>query len=66
MKLTVNGQVKEVGEQLTLLELVNGYNKNLQTLVIELNGEVITREQWCEYQLRSGDKIELVTFVGGG
>ena len=66
MRLTINGQQKEFSERLILLDLVNEYTKNQQTLVIELNDEIIKREEWAEKKLQDGDKIELVSFVGGG
>lgn len=66
MQLTINGQQKEFSEKLTLLDLAKKYQEKIQTLVIELNGEVLPRNQWHQYQLQAGDKIELITFVGGG
>lgn len=37
-----------------------------EALVIELNGEVIRQERWPQVQLRDGDRLELLRFVGGG
>jgi sulfur carrier protein len=35
-------------------------------LVVELNGQIIKQQQWAETQLNSGDRLELLSFVGGG
>ena len=35
-------------------------------LVVELNQQIIKQEQWPEIQLKAGDRLELLSFVGGG
>ena len=37
-----------------------------EALVVELNGEVIRQERWSQIQLKDGDRLELLRFVGGG
>ena len=35
-------------------------------VAVELNREIVPRSQWDETQLRDGDHLEIVHFVGGG
>lgn len=35
-------------------------------LVVELNEQILTRQDWETLALRHGDRLEIVTFVGGG
>ena len=35
-------------------------------LVIELNQRIIKQEEWAAVRLEPGDRIELLSFVGGG
>jgi sulfur carrier protein len=35
-------------------------------VAVELNRELIQRERWAETKLSTGDKLEIVHFVGGG
>jgi sulfur carrier protein len=37
-----------------------------ETLVVEHNGQVIRADRWSETPLREGDRLELLSFVGGG
>ena len=35
-------------------------------VAVELNRNIVPREQWAETQLSEGDRLEIVHFVGGG
>ena len=38
----------------------------LDYIAAELNGEIVPKQQYKDTILRSGDKLEIVSFVGGG
>lgn len=67
MNLQVNGKTVEVKEEnISLYDfLVSGQYK-LESLVIELNYEIVPREKWKEIILKEKDTIEILRFVGGG
>ncbi|MCF2940372.1 sulfur carrier protein ThiS [Paenibacillus alkaliterrae] len=50
----------------TVEQLVIQAGQQNKKLVIELNGIIVQRALWAETELKSGDSIELVHFVGGG
>ena len=66
MKITVNGSEKELNGIDTLFDLIEQVTSNGQRLVAEVNGEIVRNPLWSEIKLNDGDRIELVTFVGGG
>ena len=69
MKITVNGNEKniELGNKKALLsstlELL-GYKSN--TIVVELNDLIINSRKWENEIIKEGDRLEIVSIVGGG
>lgn len=66
MKLHVNGQATEVDGQVTLLEYLQQRGVEPDHVVVELNRDIIERQQFGETRLQEGDTLELLRFVGGG
>ncbi|MDX9834354.1 MAG: sulfur carrier protein ThiS [Desulfobulbus sp.] len=65
MELIING-VAENTPPCTLAELVERKGLPPGALVIEVNQRIIKQEQWPAVRLEQGDRIELLSFVGGG
>ena len=69
MKIKVNGFEKELkidSDKALLsntLELI-GYKPN--TIVVELNDLIINSKKWDKVLLSDGDRLEIVSIVGGG
>jgi thiamine biosynthesis protein ThiS len=66
VRVQVNGEIRELPENITLDELVSELSLAPERLAIELNREVVRRAAWPETQMREGDTVEIVHFVGGG
>jgi thiamine biosynthesis protein ThiS len=66
LRVQINGEIRELPEQLTLSELATELALVPERLAIELNREVVRRALWPETMLREGDQVEIVHFVGGG
>lgn len=66
MRIQVNGQPREVEDNLSLPELISRLNLKPEQIAIELNQTVVRRVQWQATTLREDDKVEIVHFVGGG
>jgi sulfur carrier protein len=64
--LTVNGAAKNVPEGCTLAELVRELGLERNPIAIELNRQVVPRDRHGETRLAEGDRLEIVTLVGGG
>lgn len=66
MKLIVNGELREVASPLTVAELLRQLEVSPRGVAVEVNLQVIPRSQHAEYRLSEGDRLEIVTLVGGG
>ena len=65
MKITVNGQPRDVTEGTTVAQLIEQHKLTPQKVAIELNRRLIRAEKYGT-MLSEGDEVEIVTFVGGG
>ena len=66
MNLTINGDERSLLKVETLSALVEQLGMKSDRVAIELNREIVPREQWPQTQLKDGDRLEIVQFVGGG
>ena len=66
MKLTVNGEEKSVPDGLTLDRLVRELGLEKNPIAVELNRRVVPRDRHGDTRLAEGDRLEIVTLVGGG
>jgi len=65
MNLVINGETKASSAE-TLSALVQTLGMKPDRVAVELNREIVPREQWPQTPLRDGDRLEIVHFVGGG
>ena len=69
MKIRVNGEEKLINnsnKEYTLTEILSqlGYKSN--TIIVELNNLIVNYESWQDNRVKDGDKLEIVSIVGGG
>lgn len=67
MRIRVNGMEEEISEKMmTLQELVINRGLSPKQVIVEVNLQIIPREQWPQITLQDKDSIEIISFVGGG
>ena len=66
MTVHVNGQPKELDASATVAALVDVLGLTQKRIAVEVNKELVVKEEWAARVLREGDRVEVVTFVGGG
>ena len=66
MNLRINGEDREVVDNVSLKELVTQLDLTPERIAIELNQHVVRRADWPSTVLRENDQVEIVHFVGGG
>lgn len=66
MILTINGQSKTIPDGTSLEAAVGLLCKDPAVVIAELNGTIIEKAQWAAAALNPNDRLELITFVGGG
>ena len=64
--MKVNGKVIELKEKQTLADFLKDNNYNINRIVIELNGEIVSKDKYNTINLKDTDVLEVLTFVGGG
>jgi len=64
--LTVNGDAVTLESQTPVTEVITQLNYNPRLVAVEYNGEILHRQHWSETVIKDGDKLEIVTIVGGG
>ena len=62
----VNGEDREIPEGLTLTALLRWLELPADRVAVEWDLEIVPRGRWDETLIRTGDKLEIVQFVGGG
>lgn len=66
IRITVNGRVVELDESMTVEHMLDRVDVPPNYLAVEVNAEVVPREEYTTHVIRDGDQVELVTLVGGG
>ena len=66
VKLTVNGEPREVPDGATVSALLESLNIPTTGVAVEVNQAIVRRARHGEVRLSAGDRVEIVTFVGGG
>ena len=66
MHIIVNGTCHEFDTNTNLQQLLEWLKIAKGRIAIELNGEIVPKNQFYQQQLNSGDKIEIVQAIGGG
>ena len=66
IKITVNGKQMQIIPKFTLKSLITKLKMPLNKIAIELNKKIIDKRKISKTQLKKGDKIEIVHFIGGG
>jgi sulfur carrier protein len=64
--LQVNGENRNCPPQTSLPVLLEQLGLNPRLLAVEYNGEILHRQFWEQTCIQEGDRLEIVTIVGGG
>lgn len=64
--LQVNGKTFTCNESSSLPEVLAQLGFNPRLVAVEYNGEILHRQFWTNTLIQAGDRLEVVTIVGGG
>ena len=65
MRVKINGKAEDIQEK-TILDILRTKNVEPRMVAVEVNSELIEREQYETTFLKDGDEIEFLYFMGGG
>lgn len=66
MNVTINGKFESAPEGATVADLLDRLELQPVRVAVEINEDLVPRRCFAEHALNDGDRIEIVTFVGGG
>ena len=65
-KIQLNGDPYEINGRTNLNELLNKLKIQKNKVAIEVNGEIVQKDEYQNLILKKDDKVEIVHFIGGG
>ena len=66
MQVIVNGKERELTGGISVSDLLDLYELEPIRAAVEINEELVPRATFSNTPIQPGDRIEIVTFVGGG
>lgn len=66
MRVTINGESREIIDGLTVSGLLQELRLTTGRIAVEVNQQIVPRAEHPSTTLADGDRIEIVSFVGGG
>ena len=65
IEIQLNGKIHHLQKSLNVSQLLNSLMINKKKVAIEINGEVLSKDNYDSYRIKQNDVIEIVTFIGG-
>ena len=66
MKLTINGEIREIAGSYDLPALIEHLGLPARAVLVEHNGVALRRDEWPATGLAEGDHVEIIRIVAGG
>jgi thiamine biosynthesis protein ThiS len=66
MVVNLNGENKVVRQGITIAELLSELQIVPERVAVELNLNILDRSDFSRARLNEGDRLEIISFVGGG
>ena len=66
MRIWLNGDERDIADGLTVAALLETLDLPRRHVAVERNREIVPRARHAETALAEGDRVEIVTMVGGG
>ena len=67
MDVKINGEQKNFENQLTVTELLKEEKVDMPDMVtVQVNGEILNKDNYASTSLKEGDEVEFLYFMGGG
>ncbi|MCB4203563.1 sulfur carrier protein ThiS [Deferribacterales bacterium Es71-Z0220] len=66
MKIILNGKDTELEKNITVTELLQNLKIHSKVVVVEINGNIVEKDNFDNTFIKENDKVEVVRFVGGG
>lgn len=64
--ITVNGKEIQMKQSISVAAYLENAGYQMKRIAVELNGDILSKYEYSDTMLKDGDRLEVVTFVGGG
>ena len=64
--ITVNGKQIQLTSEMSVADYLEQNNYQINRIAVEMNEEILPKYSYSETMLKDRDRLEVVTFVGGG
>ena len=64
--ITVNGKQNQLASEMSVADYLEQNYYLIKRIAVELNEEILPKYSYSDTMLKDGDRLEVVTFVGGG
>ena len=64
--ITVNGKQIQLSSEMSVADYLEQNNYQIKRIAVELTEEILPKYSYSDTMLKDGDRLEVVTFVGGG
>lgn len=66
MQITINGENRQVADSISVAALLEELRLVNKPVAVEVNRQLVPRHRHAAHRLDEGDRLEIVTLVGGG
>ena len=66
MHIQLNGESRDVRDEITVADLLQEMDIRADRVVVELNLSILERDHFATQHLRADDRVEILSFIGGG
>ena len=66
MLVIINGEERTIKDGSTILDVLRALKIEEKVMAVAVNMQIVKKEQWENYKLKEGDKVEFLSFTGGG
>lgn len=66
MRITLNGESQDVAPNLSVAGLLEQLALQPDRVAVEINLNILERSKFSTWTLNEGDRIEIISFIGGG
>ena len=66
MHITINGEKETIEREMSVADFLSARSIEPRRVAVEINEDIVPRKTFGDALVRDGDRIEIVTFVGGG
>ncbi|MFN3680789.1 MAG: sulfur carrier protein ThiS [Nitrospira sp.] len=66
IRIQINGEIREWRSGATVADLLRDLEIGADRVAVEVNLQIVDRAKFADHRLQDGDRVEILSFIGGG